>query len=1078
MSMRITLVVLLFISPFFLFAQTRQIKGTVTDEKGAPLAGVSVLVKNMQNAQNGTQTDASGKFSLTVGGKTGKVTLVISYLGYKKTEASADGSKALEIQLDKEDNSLDDVVVIGYGKTKKRDLTGAVGVLTGKDLIKTPVANAAEALTGRVAGLQITTTEGSPDAEIKVRLRGGTSISQDNAPLYIVDGFPVSNINNIAASSIETMTFLKDAASTAIYGSRASNGVFLITTKEGKAGKINVSANAYAGVRKITKELEVLRPYEYVKYQYEVDQSKTFQDYYGSYADLDIYKSIKGTNWQKEVFGRNAQQQYYNVGLNGGSKTARFNLGLTRNKEESVMIGSGYERNNLDFKLNGEIGPKVTFDLNTRLGFMKIDGAGVNVGSGSVTRLRNSIKYAPTRGLSEFDQSVIDDNTITAEDQSLLYDPVASANDEYKKQSRLNSTFNGGVTWKIMEGLSFRSEGGFEFRNERTDNVWGPHTNAAQQYAGQPIGNIYTLNGSSYRISNYFTYDKRGIFPGHNLNVVAGQEILSAGYKTVTNESRFFPTYMKYEDVLANMNFGTAIPTVTYIAPDDRMRSYFGRLNYTINNKYLITATFRGDGSSKFADGKQWGFFPSAAVAWKISEEDFLKSVDWLTQLKLRASYGETGNNRILAGQWQMKYITSNENKPYYLGEVEARNFIPDNLLYNPELRWETSIIRNVGVDFSLFNNRLSGTVDVYKNTTRDLLLTRPVPPNSGYTGQLINQGSTTNRGIELTLEGNIVNTKDFSLSASFNIGLNKNNVDEFKNGDINYKTYTSGWNGTAQPLEDFLVQQGQPVGQMYGYVTDGMYTFDDFTFNTTTKKWDLVSGVPDNSSLISPGYFGPGILKFKDISGADGKPDGKIDAYDKTVIGNANPKHQGGFNLNARYKGFDFLAFFNWTYGNQIYNANKIDYTTLLLSRKYQNILAEMDLNHRFTIIDPETGYNVATGSNANPERLMQLNENATIWSPLMTVTPLHSWAIEDGSFLRLNTITVGYTVPRNLLRRAHISNLRVYVTAYNLHTWTSYTGFDPEVDTRRNPPVTPGVDFSAYPKSRSFVGGINVTF
>jgi TonB-linked SusC/RagA family outer membrane protein len=1074
--MRITLVVLHFFIPFFLFAQSRTIRGTVIDDKGAPLTGVSVLVKN---TNNGAQTDASGKFKLTVNGASGKVVLMISYLGYRKTEISTDGTKDVEIKLEKEENSLEDVVVIGYGSSKKKDLTGAVAIVSGKELMKTPVANAAEALTGRIAGLQITTTEGSPDAEIKVRLRGGTSISQDNSPLYIVDGFPVSNINNIPMSSIETFIFLKDAASTAIYGSRASNGVFLITTKEGKAGKITVTANTYFGARKITKELEVLNPYEYVRYQHEIDQSSTFENYYGSFKDLDIYKSIKGRNWQNEVFGRSANQQYFNVGLNGGSKNARFNLGLTRNKEESVMIGSGYERNNLDFKLNGDISPKLTFDLNTRLGWMKIDGAGVNVGSGATTRLRNSIKYAPTRGISEFDQGAVDDDAITAEDQSLLYDPVASANDEYKKQSRLNSVFNGGLTWKILPYLSFRSEGGFEFRNDRTDNVWGPHTSNAQQYAGQPIANIYNLSGSSYRVSNYFTFDKKAIFPGHDLNVVIGQEIISNGYKTVTNESRFFPTYMKYEDVLANMNFGTAIPTVTYVAADQRMRSYFGRLKYEINNKYLFNFTMRADGSSKFAEGHQWGYFPAGSMAWKLSEEDFMQDISWLNLLKLRLSYGETGNNQIPSGQWQMKYITSNENKPYYLGEAEASNFIPDNLLYNPTLKWETSVMRNFGVDFSFFNNRLTGNVDYYWTTTRDLLLQQPVISSSGYTGQLRNIGQTTNRGVEITLNGSIVNTKDFSLSASFNIGFNKNRVDDFSVGDANYKLYTSGWNGTAQPLEDYLIRQGDPTGQMYGYETDGMYTFDDFTFNNTTKKWELAGGVADNSAVISPSYFGPGILKFKDIAGgADGKPDGKIDGNDRTVIGNANPKHQGGFSLNARYKGFDFMAFFNWTYGNNIYNANKIDFTTFLLSRKYQNILADMDLNHRFTIIDPETGLNVATGANANPQRLMDINQNATIWSPLMTVTPLHSWAIEDGSFLRLNTITLGYTIPTAILKRAGLGNVRIYMTAYNLHTWTSYSGFDPEVDARRSPPVTPGVDYSAYPKSRSFVGGINVTF
>jgi hypothetical protein len=390
--------------------------------------------------------------------------------------------------------------------------------------------------------------------------------------------------------------------------------------------------------------------------------------------------------------------------------------------------------------------------------------------------------------------------------------------------------------------------------------------------------------------------------------------------------------------------------------------------------------------------------------------------------------------------------------------------------------------MRNVGVDFGILNNRINGAVEVYWNTTKDLLLLRPVPPQSGYNGQYVNMGRTSNRGIEFTLNASIVNTKDFSLSTSLNLGFNKNKAEQFSNGGSDSKTYSSFWNGsgsTAQPQDDYLIKQGQPVGQMYGYVTDGMYTFDDFTFNATNNTWTLNAGVPTDQAIISPtNYFGPGVLKFKDISGPNGKPDGVIDANDKTVIGNANPKNTGGFTLNMRYKGFDLMAFMNWTIGNNIYNANKIDYSTYGLSRKYQNILSIMDLNHRFTLIDPETGNNVATGTNANPTRLMDLNENASIWYPVMSVTPLHSWAIEDGSFLRMNTLSVGYTIPGSVLKRAHIGNVRVYVTGYNLFVLTSYSGFDPEVDTRRNPPVTPGVDFSAYPKSRSFVGGINVTF
>ncbi|ADY53887.1 TonB-dependent receptor plug [Pseudopedobacter saltans DSM 12145] len=1057
-----------------LFAQNRQITGTVKDDTGEPLPGVGVSVKG---TTTGTQTNVDGKFSLSIPANAS--TLVFRYIGFKAKEIEVGTQTTFNVVLEQEATMLNEVVAIGYGTVKKGDLTGSVGIVKGEELTQRPVTNVAEALTGKVAGLQIVTTEGSPDADIKVRLRGGGSISQDNSPLYIVDGFPVNDISNIASSDIESITFLKDAASTAIYGSRAANGVLVITTKEGKAGKVNVTANVYAGFRNITKQLEVLNPYEYVRYQYEIDQGNTFKNYYGSFEDLEIYKSVKGSNWQEEIFGGTASQQYYNVGINGGSKESRYNLGLTRNKEESIMLGSGFERNNLNFKLNSELSKKVNIDFNTRLAYTIIDGAGVNQGSGSVTRLRNSVKYAPTKGLRGFDQSSLDDDDLVdAETASLLYNPVESVLDDYKKQYRFSNNLNLGLNWKITKELKFRSEGGYEFKNDRTDNVWGTATPDAKNYGGQPISRVTNLKGYSYRFSNYFTYDK--VFNKiHSLNVVVGQETLSSGYKTVTNESRFYPLGMKTGEILANANFGTPIPTRTYISQDDRLSSYFGRANYTLKDKYLFTVTMRADGSSKFAEGNQWGYFPSAAFGWKISEEDFLKDQsDWLEQLKLRVSYGSTGNNRIPSNAWQLSYSTDNENKPYYPGEVEAPNFIPGSYLYNPKLKWETTINRNIGVDYSLFKGRINGAVDVYWNTTNDLLVQAPIAQSSGYSTQYQNYGSTSNKGVELTIDGYIVNNKDFKLSAAFNIGFNRNNVDQFRNGDVNYKAFTSGWNGTAQPLEDFLVREGNPVGQMYGYVTEGMYSFDDFTFDTASKIWKLNTGVPDNSSLTSAAYFGPGALKFKDISGPNGVPDGKIDQYDKAVIGNANPKHVGGLTLNAEYKGFDLQAAFNWTFGNNIYNANKIDFTNFLLSRKYQNLIADMSLENRFTIIDPITGYNVATGNNANPQRLAEINQNASIWSPLMTVTPLHSWAIEDGSFLRLNTLTLGYTLPKNVVKKMGIGKLRAYVTAYNVFVITNYSGYDPEVDTRRNPPVTPGVDYSAYPKSRSFVGGLNVSF
>ena len=1078
MNKKLVLSVLFALTSLYLFAQTKPLKGKVADDGGLPLPGVTIQVKDKKET---ALTNADGEFTINIPA-TGVVELVISYTGYNSLTVKSDEDLS-SIKLQKNISSLDDVVVVGYGTSKKRDLTGSVGVVSGSELMKTPVANAAEALTGKIAGVLVTTTEGSPDAEIKIRLRGGGSISQDNSPLIIVDGFPVSDINNIAASEIASVTFLKDASSTAIYGSRGANGVMLITTKEGKAGKIAVTANTYLGYREISKMLDVLSPYEYVMYQYELDQSSTFTDYYGDFRDLDIYKSVKGKDWQKGVFGRKAIQQYYNIGISGGTKATRFNLGFTRNDEESVMLGSGYERNNLSFKLNTDINNKLSVDFNTRVSYMLIDGAGVNTGAGANSRLRNSVKYAPTRGLREFSQGVIDDDDANnPESASLLFDPVQSALEEYKKQKRLNTNLNAGLTWKILKSLSFRSEAGYEFRNERTDNVWGPSTGPARNYGGQPIGNIATREGFTWRISNFFTFNKQNFLPGHSLNIVAGQEVINTGFNTNVNESRFFPVDMKADAVLANMNFGTPIPTVTYKAPDERMESYFTRIGYSLLNKYLATFTFRADGSSKFAPGNQWGYFPSVSVGWNISEEGFMDQYSgWLNQLKLRGGIGTAGNNRIPNNAWQLIYGTSNENKPYFPNEIEAPNFIPGGSLYNPELKWETMITRNIAIDYSVLNSRVSGTVEYYYNTTKDLLLQAPLPTSSGYNTQYQNFGRTSNRGIEFTVDANIINKKDFSFTASFNIGFNKNRVEDFKNGDADFRTYTSGWNGTAQPLEDYIIRKGQPVGQMYGFVTDGMYSFDDFTFNTTTRRWVLntAKGVPDNSALTSTGsYFGPGALKFKDISGPNGVPDGIIDNYDRTVIGNANPKNFGGLNLQFRYKNFDLSTFLNWSFGNDIYNANKMDFSAYLLTRKYQNLVDDMSLEHRFTTIDPLTGQNIYYGANANPQRLQELNQNATIWHPIMTVTPLHSWAIEDGSFLRINTVTLGYTLPGAWTNKLGVKNVRAYISGYNLHVFTNYTGYDPEVDTRRNPPITPGVDFSAYPKNRSYIAGLNITF
>ncbi|MGC9151626.1 MAG: SusC/RagA family TonB-linked outer membrane protein [Microbacter sp.] len=1058
-----------------LFAQQRQITGTVKDATGEPVIGATVVVKGVPSL--GTVTDTNGKFSLNVPAKASAIT--VSFVGMEPQEVLISG-KPMNIVLKDNAVALKEVVAIGYGTVQKRDLTGSVATVSSKTLQEIPVTSAAQAITGRLAGVQVTTTEGSPDAQVMIRVRGGGSISQDNSPLYIVDGFPVNSISDISPSDIQSIDVLKDASSTAIYGSRGANGVIIITTKSGVAGKISVSINAYAGVKNLAKKLKMMSPYEYVMWQYELDQSSTFTGYYGAYDDLDIYKSKAPIDWEDQVFGRTGIQQYYNVDINGGSKTDKYNLSVTRSGEKGIMIGSDYGRTNVDFKFNTKINDHVNVDFNTRFARTSIDGAGTSTGSGSNTFLRNAMKYAPVQSLVSQSNYINEQMVIDPTQLSLLFNPVQLAQDTYQRQVKQSVVLNGALNWNIVKPLIFRSEFGYQFDNNRTDNVWGTSTPLSKNNGGLPIGQITSLGGITWRVANTLTFNKSNIFPYQNLNLLVGQEISSYAYRQIVNQSMYFPAGMDAASILAMMNLGTAQPTVTTESQPFNMSSFFGRANYTIRDKYLATFTFRADGTSKFAPGHQWGYFPSAAVAWRLSEENFLRGkVQWLNNLKLRLSMGTAGNSRIADGLWQLTYGTT-DSKGYYINENLVSVLVPGTTLSNPNLKWETTLTRNVGWDIGVLNSRLNATIDAYWNTTFNLLLQQPIPTNTGYINQMQNFGRTSNRGVEVTLDAHIIETPKFSLNATFNIAFNKNRVDEFRYGDATYKTYSSGWNGTSQPLDDYIIQQGQPVGQMYGYVYDGMYTFNDFHFDTTRKKWILNGDATGATTAAIAGlfgygnYFGPGSMKVKDLN-----HDGTIDAKDKTVIGDANPIHTGGFTLNARYTNFDLSAFFNWSYGNKIYNANKIDYSSYLLSRKYQNLLDFMSLaNGRFTTIDPMTGQNIFYGQYANPARLQQINQSATMWTPFLTIPPLTSFDVEDGSFLRLSTLTLGYSLPKKIVSKLMMSSFRIYVTAYNVFCLTKYSGFDPEVSTRNNPPVTPGVDYSAYPKSRSFIGGVNINF
>lgn len=975
--------------------------------------------------------------------------------------------------LEEKTLELEEVVAIGYGTVRKRDLTGSVSSVSGATLKDIPVTSAAEAIVGRMAGVQVTKTEGSPDAEIKIRVRGGGSITQDNSPLYIVDGFPVSNINDIAPTDIASIDILKDASSTAIYGARGANGVILVTTKGGFEGKGKVSYNAYYGVKKITKTLDVLDPYEYVFWQYELNptitpsgRSTTFESYYGTFGDIDLYRQMRGTNWQDEIFGRTGTSQNHNLSFSGGTKTIKYNLSLTNNDEKEIMLGSGYTRTNITFNTVYKLNNWLTIDFNVRTSDNNLSGAGTSGGN----RLGYTVQYSPVKGLSDFvDNNMFDVGGLDYTDSNNI-NPMNMTHDEYSRTKGQTFNFNGAATIIFSKNLSYRFEYGKQSGTNTLNRFYGLNTYNAINYGKQPLASIYKTDIKSYRLANILTYKVKDFLPGSNLTVMAGEELNCYKSISVTSSAKYFPKYIDAKSALSMMQLGIQDPIMTADNPENKVSSFFGRLNYDYKGKYLASATFRADGSSKFAPGNQWGYFPSTALAWRISDENFMGSINhWLSDFKLRASYGESGNNRISDNAWQKTFSVKSDFMAIGTDESQTPYLDLNSILSNPELKWETTITRNVGVDFGLFKQRLSGSVEVYKNTTKDLLISSTIPASTGYSNQWQNIGQTSNKGLEVVLNAAIIEKKDFRLSASFNIGFNKSRIDKL--GATKQWVQTSSWYGNwaGCVTGDYLVREGGQIGEMYGYETDGMYSFDDFYYDASNKSYTLKENVQSDASLIGVNRFWPGALKLKDQNG-----DLKVDATnDKVVIGNANPKHTGGFNLTAQYKGFDFSAFFNWVYGNDIYNANKLFFTSQPFGLAFKNLLNMMNSDNRFTYYSKETGQLVN-----GPVQLEEMNKNATMWNPAMSNMQLHSWAIEDGSFLRLNTVTIGYSLPKNLLNRLKLNQLRIYMSAYNLWTWTNYSGYDPEVDTQRTTPLTPGIDWCAYPRSRSVIVGLNVEF
>ena len=1048
----------------FVASAQNTIKGIVTDENGEPLIGAGVMV---EGTTIGTITGIDGDYVLSV--PADAVNLVFSFIGLADQTVAINGQSEINVVLKADQTFLDEVVVVGYATVKRRDLLGSVSSVGSDKLAEQPVTTVSQALSGKMAGVSVVTTEGDPDADIKIRVRGGGSITQDSSPLYIVDGFPVESINDIPSSEIQSIDVLKDAFSTAIYGSRGANGVVIVTTKSAEKGqKISVKFNTYWGLKTMANKgaIQAMDADNYVKFQYELgvirdNLSSYYNPYFGNFEDIDLYKGMATNDWIKAVFGKTGSTFSADLSVSGSSESVNWTIGYAHMGDKAIMAGSTYSRDNLSFKGNFKTSAHTSIDANVRYSRTNVRGGGANgiKDTGSTAgngRLKHAVSYTPIPIAS----------TIQGVDEEQDYGdnapPLLSVADNDSRRIRVTFNANAAFNWEIVDNLRLKIEGGLEKYTQTDDRFYGMTTYYVANNSTDKTGvsnQHKEAFRTKYRNTNTLNYDFANILgEDHNLSILAGQELTITQSNLVTlmvdglNASYDAPMAWSF------LSSGKPASTNNYYDPDDKLLSFFGRVNYDYKHRYSIGATLRADGSSKFSRGNRWGLFPSAAASWTISNEPWMDaSHGWLDQLKLRYSFGTAGNNNIPSGQLVKQYSST---VTAWLSQ-SGNYWMAGKIMNNPDLTWETTYTHNIGLDFSFFQSRLSGSIELYQNDTKNLLINFPIT-GSGYDSQYRNLGSTRNRGVELTLNAPIVSKKDFSLNIGGNIAYNRNRVTDL--GGLQRITAQSYWAST-EIGDDYVVEVGQPMGNMYGFKSDGMYSPDDFTWNGS--KWVLNEGVVDASAIVGASYMLPGAPKYKDITG-----DGKVTVADRTIIGNASPDFTGGFNLSGFVHGFDFSANFNFMIGNEVYNANKVEFTS---SRKFsnRNLQNIMDVDKRWTNIDWATGEMIS-----DPDQLKAVNKGKTMWAPFVGNAIFSDWAVEDASFLRLQSITLGYTLPESLTQKIYLRRVRVYVTGTNLFCLTKYSGYDPEVDTRRATPLTPGVDYSAYPKSIGFVAGLNLTF
>lgn len=1043
------------------YGQSLVVTGKVIDSEGYEVIGGSVILKGAVGI--GTVTNVDGNYSLKVNNAS-KDVLVFSYVGMKPKEVKVNGQSVINVTLEADAVMLDEVVTIGYATVKKKDLTGSVSSVNSKELAAVPISDVAQALSGRVAGVQVIRSQGSPDADISIKVRGGTSITQSNEPLYIIDGFPSEDgLKGIESSDIESIDILKDASSTAIYGARGANGVILVTTKGGKTDKFNISYDMYVGFKKVNRKYELLGVEDFVKLDYEraINEPDVMRDFtiptYGTWDEFDaLYGNRKGIDWQKEVFEhRPAITQQHKFTISGGNKSSQYMVTYTRNDDKGIWYGSGLKRDNFRLKLNQEATPWFNFSTNVSYIDEKTEGLGTLQEGGAYSRMQHVIQYRPTIGKNGIDEQLLiddDDPVLLLEGASQMQSPIATVESEQRDKRNRILSINGDVQIKFTKDLSYRGTVGVRKRTINTDIFYSERSKQAKN-SGAPYGWKEQEEQQSFMYNNVLTWDKT-FNEKHHLTLVGGQEFIQ--YKTdyLRAGARQFD---KINFGLADMSLGASPDKVITLLGSDKMLSYFMRANYNFMERYLFAASIRTDGSSKFGSNHKWGVFPAASFAWRASEEEFIKELGVFSNLKLRFSYGTAGNNKI------DNYLSLSKMGSVWIpynGENTVAGFVSKQL-HNPDLKWETNVTSNLGIDMGFLNQRIQLSVDLYNIETKDLLLDAPVPLLSGYKTMMINAGKTNNKGIEIAITTHNIQTKDFSWSTSLNLSHNKNKVKALYN--TNYMEIVSNWAQTSEfNKSDYIIRVGQSLGQMYGYRLKGIYTVDDFNYDAKQQKYIIKDGIPyDKNYYPKPGYW-----KFEDVDGNK-----EITEDDRTVIGNANPKLYGGLTNTVTWKNFDLSVFLNFSIGNKIYSANKMYYTKF--NNRWRNTLKDEAMS-RFTVVNGngESVFN-------DPVQLAALNKGHDYVSVEGSSNLFfHSGYVEDGSFLKINNISLGYTLPKELTRKMKLSNVRFYATGYNLYTLTKYSGYDPEVNTYPNNGLTPGIDWGAYPSAISLVFGANITF